>query len=186
MREVLPAAKVIVLLRDPVARAFSHYQHNWSRRLESRSFAQVVRDAIAQHAATPDRGWATRADAQPLLDYVARGYYALQIEALWQLYPREQVLILDSADLFDDTNAVCQQVFAFLGLEPYDVRPKKIYNRGYYREVIDPATAQLLREHYRPHDQLLIELMGRRFRWMESAGAAARHTNAGIGNSEAA
>jgi hypothetical protein len=168
MGDVLPDAKVIVLLRDPVARAFSHYQHYKSRRLELRTFPKIVREAIDRQEYAPVRGAARRPNAAPLLDYVYRGYYALQIEVLFDQYPREQVLILDSDDLFDDTNAVCQRVFDFLGLERHDVSPSKIHNRGLYREVIDPATAQLLREHYRPHDQLLIELLGRRFRWMEA------------------
>ena len=74
--------------------------------------------------------------------------------------------MLDSADLFDDTNSVCQQVFAFLGLEAREIRQDKVYNRGHYRETIDAPTAALLREHYAAHDRLLVELTGRPFRWM--------------------
>jgi hypothetical protein len=174
MSEVLPDAKLIVLLRDPVSRAFSHYQHYKTRQLETREFREIVEEAIARPMVAPTRGAALRADAEPMLDYVARGYYALQIELLLTLYPREQVLVIDSADLFDDTNAVCQRVFAFFGMESHPVPPKKIHNRGYYREKIDPATAQLLREHYRPHDQLLVELLGRRFGWTNASDESAR------------
>jgi hypothetical protein len=173
MSVVLPDAKVIVLLRDPVSRAFSHYQHNKTRQLETREFREIVEDAIARPPFAPTRGAALQADAEPMLDYVARGYYALQIELLLKLYPRERVLVVDSADLFDDTNAVCQRVFEFFGLEPHPVPPKKIHNRGYYRETIDPTTAQLLRDHYRAHDQLLVELLGRRFRWMDASDESA-------------
>ena len=169
MRNVLPDVKVIVLFRDPVARAFSHYQHYKTRHLEPRSFADAIGDALARHPVRPDRDWPRRPDAAPLLDYVGRGYYALQLEALWHAYPRQQVLVLDSGELFEDTNAVCQRVFDFLGLEHRDVEPQKIYNRGYYREQIDPATAQVLREHYRPHDALLAALTGRSFRWIDAA-----------------
>jgi hypothetical protein len=92
--------------------------------------------------------------------------------ALWQIYPREQTLLLDAADLFDDTNAMCQRVFEFLGLERFDVQPDKVYNRGYYREKIDPATAEILREHYRSHDVWLAQLTGQSFRWMrDDAGS---------------
>ena len=174
MSKVLPDAKVIVLLRDPVSRAFSHYQHYKSRHLESREFREIVDEAIARPTITPTRGAALWADAKPMLDFVARGYYALQLDLLLAIYPAEQVLIVDSADLFDDTNAVCQRVFEFLGLDSRPVPPKKIHNRGYYREVIDPATAQLLRDHYRAHDQLLVELLGRRFGWMDVADETAR------------
>lgn len=174
MRDVLPDAKVIVLLRDPVSRAFSHYQHYKTRHLESREFREVVNESVSKPKYTPTRGAALPVDAEPMLGYVARGYYALQIELLLKTYPREQVLIIDSDNLFDDTNAVCQRVFDFFGLESHSMPTKKIHNRGYYREVIDPATVQLLRDHYRAHDQLLVELLGRRFRWMNAADQPAR------------
>ena len=175
MHQLLPEAMIVVLLRDPVARAFSHYQHDKTRRRESRTFAEVVASAIAQHRGVipAELGWAQRPEAEPLLDCVARGYYALQLEVLLACYPHEQVVILDSADLFADTNAVCRQMFERLGVEPIEIPSEKIYNRGYYRETIDPATAERLRDHYRAHDQLLVELLGKQFRWMPADSAAA-------------
>lgn len=178
IRAVLPDAKLIVLLRDPVDRAFSHFQHYWSRRLETRSFQQIVQESIARQEFAPIHGAALRPDAAPLLDYVHRGYYALQIEVLFEQFPRDQVLIIDSADLFDDTNAVCQEVFDFLDLERHDVSTTKIHNRGRYRETIDPETARLLREHYGPYDELLVELLGRRFRWMSASEQESRALSA--------
>jgi Sulfotransferase domain len=166
MSQVLPDARIIALLRDPVSRAFSHYQHYKTRHLETRKFRDIVDEAINRPASAPTRGAALRDDAKPMLDYVSRGYYAQQLELLLAIYPRQQVLIIDSADLFDDTNGVCQKVFEFLGVGPHPVPPRKIHNRGYYREKIDPTVADLLRDHYRPHDQLLVELLDRRFCWM--------------------
>jgi hypothetical protein len=161
MREALPNAAVIAILRDPVARAFSHYQHQRTRRREGRTFDEIVAASI--------RGLPAESPESAMeIKYVANGYYARHLETLFQIYPREQVLILDSDDLFADTNRVCQQVFAFLGLEPRDVQPDKIYNRGFYRETMDEATRKLLREHYRPYDERLVQLTGRRFRWMDT------------------
>jgi hypothetical protein len=169
MRTVLPEAKIIAILRDPVSRAFSHYQHSKTRGREDRSFEQAVQDELREGRFSPQFGVALGPDARPLLGYVARGYYALQLEALLALYPREQVLILDSADLFRDTGETCQRVFAFLGIESHEVEPGKVYNRGYYKEKIDPRVAERLREHFRPYDELLVELVGQSFRWMPGA-----------------
>ncbi len=166
MHTVLPEAKIIAILRDPVARAFSHYQHQKARGREARSFETAVREAMADWPREPKTGAALQADAPAMLDYVARGYYALQLECLLHRYPHPNVLILDSAELFADTSAVCQQVFAFLGLESHPIAVTKIYNRGGYREKVDPATAELLRRHYEPHDRLLRELLSREFGWM--------------------
>lgn len=173
MREVLPKARIIVLLRDPVSRAFSHYQHRKTRHLESRTFAECVADEIRRAEFPAELGTALRANAAPMLGYVARGYYALQLELLFKLFPRNKVLVMDSASLFKDTTAACERVFDFMGLESFDVQPTKIYNRGFYREKIDPRVAAQLREHYRPHDGLLTQLLDERYSWMPSADAAA-------------
>ena len=172
MGRVLPETRVVVLLRDPVSRAFSHYQHYKTRHVESRTFPDAIHESIERPLYEPISGAALASDASPMLDYVSRGYYALQLEVLFDEYPRDRVLVIDSAELFADTNAVCQQVFAFIGLDACDVPPKKIHNRGYYRETIDTASAARLREHYRPHDELLVKLLGRRFRWMDEPGVS--------------
>jgi hypothetical protein len=169
MQAVLSDAKIIAVLRDPVARAFSHYQHEKTRGREPRSFAEAVEVELREHTLPPEFGVALRPDARPQLGYVARGYYALQLELLLNLFPRERVLVIDSADLFQDTAGTCERVFEFLGLRPYEVQPGKVYNRGYYKERIDPQVADRLREHYRPYDGLLHQLMGRPFRWMTAA-----------------
>ena len=172
MQAVLPEARIIVVLRDPVSRTFSHYQHRKTRRLENRSFADVIDDELRQTDFPPQRGVALGPHAKPMMKCLGRSYYALHIELLFELYPRDRVLILDSADLFADTNATCQRVFEFLGVESHDVQPEKVYNRGYYEERIDPPVAERLRQHYRPYDELLAELVGRRFSWMTDAARA--------------
>jgi hypothetical protein len=107
-----------------------------------------------------------------MLGYVGRGYYALQLELLLALYPANRVLVIDSADLFSNTSATCGRVFRFLGLEDFDVQPGKVYNRGYYQEKVDPRVAEQLREHYRPYDALLTDVVGRPFQWMSRRQAA--------------
>lgn len=166
MKEVVPKARIIVILRDPVSRAFSHYQHRKTRHLEMRGFAECVAEELREHAFSPQFGLALQANAKPMLGYVARGYYALQIELLLKLFARNRVLFVDSATLFQDTTATCQRVFDFMGLDDFEVQPTKIFNRGFYKETIDPRVAEQLREHYRPYDDLLANLLGMPFSWM--------------------
>ncbi len=172
MRDVLPHARIIVALRDPVSRAFSHYQHYKTRGQETRSFAQAVDDELRRNEIPPRSGTALAPNAPPLLGYVARGYYAVQLELLLALYVPERVLVIDSADLFADTNSVCQRAFQFLELEPVAFEISKVYNRGYYKETIDLRVAERLRSHYQPYDAMLAQLTGRQFRWMASRAAA--------------
>jgi hypothetical protein len=172
MQAVLPEARVIVILRDPVSRAFSHYQHRKTRRLETRSFDQAVADELRTNGYLPTRGAALNADAPKMWEYVARGYYALQLELLLSLYPSERVLVIDSAELFADTSGMCNRVFDFLGIEHCRVQVEKVYNKGFYREQIDPRVAQRLRLHYGPYNALLQSMIGRQFSWMMQVAAA--------------
>jgi hypothetical protein len=173
MKNVVPSARIVVLLRDPVSRAFSHYQHRKTRHLETRSFADAIDDELRNNTIPPRLGWALDPAAAPMLDYVSRGYYALQLELLVKLYARNRVLVIDSTSLFADTNAVCDRVFNYLGLESFEIETTKVFNRGYYKEKIDPQVAARLREHYRPYDEMLCEVLGRPCSWMTAPQAKA-------------
>jgi hypothetical protein len=171
MHDVLPEARVIVILRDPVSRAFSHYQHRKTRRLEMRSFEEAVEDELRTNEYLPTRGAALSADAPKMWEYVARGYYALQLELLLSLYPSDRVLVIDSAELFADTSGTCNLVFDFLGIEHCHVQVDKVYNKGYYREQVEPRVMERLRAHYRPYNLMLQSLLGQQFSWMKNAAA---------------
>ncbi len=173
MGQVLPNARVVVLLRDPVSRAFSHYQHWKTRHMESRSFEEVVEEEICANTFPAKWGVALDENCPRMWGYVARGYYALQLELLYKVYRRNRVLVIDSSSLFADTAAVCNRVFSYLGLEDFDVEPTKVYNRGFYRETIHPRVAERLREHYRPYDAMLAEILGQPPGWMASPRAQA-------------
>ncbi len=166
MQKVLPNARIVVVLRDPVSQAFSHYQLERSRQLESRSFAEAVEDEIRANAFPAKWGLALRDGALPMLGYVAGGYYALQLELLYKMYRRNRVLVLDSANLFADAAATCNRVFDYMGLEDFDVEPSQVYDLGLHQADVDWRVAGPLREHYRPYDEMLQEILGQSLGWM--------------------
>jgi Sulfotransferase domain len=165
MKVVLPRTRLIVLLRDPVSRAFAHYQHEKFRFVESRRFEEAVTDELRNNLFPAKPGVALAADAKPMLGYVSRGYYALQLELLLKVYTRNRVLVLDSEKVHEDRSAVCERVFDFMGLDSFEVEPGEI-DRDFYQEKIDPRLAARLREHYRPYDEMLEEMLGQSFGWM--------------------
>jgi hypothetical protein len=166
MKEVLPRTRIIVLLRDPVSRAFAHYEHQRTRFVESRGFEVTVMEELRNNVFAAKPGVALASDAKPMLGYVSRGYYALQLELLLKVYTRNRVLVIDSASLAEDTSAVCERVFDFMGLDSFDVEAGKAGERDLYQQKIDPRLADRLREHYRPYDEMLEEMFGQSFSWM--------------------
>jgi hypothetical protein len=166
MKVVLPRTRIIVLLRDPVARAFAHYEHQRTRFVESRRFEEAVAEELRNDAFPAKPGVALAADAKSMLGYVSRGYYALQLELLLKVYTRNRVLVIDSASLTEDMSAVCERVFDFMGLDSFDVKSGKTGDRDVNQQKIDSRVVDRLREHYRPHDEMLEELLGQSFSWM--------------------
>jgi hypothetical protein len=165
---VLPQARIILLLRNPVDRAFSHYQHSCRRRHENLSFEDAI-DAEPQRLA----GEHERLVADPTYNspahrrnsYVERGLYLVQIERWQKYFPLEQLLILESGQFFRQPADVYARALEFLELPPW--RPAQFGNRypGRYRDPMNAATRRKLVEFFAPHNERLYAHLGTRFDW---------------------
>jgi hypothetical protein len=120
IRRTVPDAKLIAVVRDPVDRAHSNWMHLWSDGLEPiGEFAAACRAEEARIAA----GYA------PFWHYKALGRYGEQLEHLYSLFPREQVLLLRYHQLVDEPSTTLDAVCAFLGVEPgvaREARPENV------------------------------------------------------------
>jgi hypothetical protein len=164
----LPSVKIIILLRDPVDRAFSHYQLKIKRRHETLTFEEAI-DAEAgrlagEHEKILDNPpYYSRAHDR--FSYLARGLYLEQILRWQQLFPPDQLLILESGDLFRRTSEVFERTLDFLGIPPG--QPRQFGNRypGNYKEKMSPAMQRKLAEYFSPHNERLYAHLGVRFNW---------------------
>jgi hypothetical protein len=111
LRDYNPNAKIIVLLRHPVLRAFSHWRMEVRRNRESLSFEEAIQ-AGRERVATAPNG------AHRVFSYVERGLYAEQIERLLSLFPRSQVHFLRTDMLWQDTPGALVRIAEFIGIEP--------------------------------------------------------------------
>jgi hypothetical protein len=106
---LIPSARLIVMLRHPVERAFSHFLHLTAEGHEpSRSFAEAW-DACDARAAG---GW------MPVFNYRLRGFYGAQLSRWLDHFPREQLLVLFYEDWRTRPADVLAQVWQHVGLEP--------------------------------------------------------------------
>ncbi len=105
----LPDVKLIVMLRNPVDRAYSHYWHNRSRAKEPLGFA----DALSAEATRIRAGGASRAT----FSYADRGRYRAQIERLHRHVPAERILYQTFEDLERDPGAVFRAACRFLDID---------------------------------------------------------------------
>lgn len=105
-----PMMRLIVLLRDPVERAWSHWKMEYGRGAETKPFSWCIR-----------AGRARMLDAEPWgyhreFSYVERGYYGEQLERLFGFFPPERVLLLKSQDLYAKPDEALAATRRFLGL----------------------------------------------------------------------
>ena len=109
IRALIPAARLIVVLRDPVERAHSNWTHLWSAGLDP------ISDFVAACAAEDRRvaaGWAA------FWHYTRLGMYGRQLEHLYSVFPREQVLVFRYRAMVAEPARTLDQVCAFLGARP--------------------------------------------------------------------
>lgn len=148
-----PAMRFIVLLRNPITRAFSHW--NYSRLLgrEPLPFLDALRaDPERQRTLPPNRA--------KRFAYIDRGYYARQLKRLWNHFPVEQTLVFKSEELLQAPQSVLERVAAFLGIGPFPPLPAKTRNTREYNTTISDEEKRYLVALYADEIRELERLLG--------------------------
>lgn len=162
LRVALPAAKLIVLLRNPIDRALSQYHQKRRKQNEDLGLEEALareEERLADDDDPVSAAWRHHS-------YLRRGYYAEQLERWFAVFPRDRFLILRSEEFFADPVAGLHQAQAFLGLEPAMPKRLKAHHMAEYPPM-DAALRRRLADHFAPHNARLAQLLGRRFGWDE-------------------
>jgi hypothetical protein len=164
---LVPQAKLIVLLRDPVRRAYSHYWHERDMKREKLSFEDAVAaeaDRLGEAARQLASGTLERSAAHQHFSYVSRGRYAEQLERWLRFYPRDRLLVLRFEDLAADPMAVLNRTLGYLGLPPAQKVKLEARNSRKYPPMA-AATAERLKAQYATANAELEALVGERMGW---------------------
>ena len=160
--EIAPAAKSIVLLRNPVDRAYSHYLLEWSRGEETLDFAAALDAELerldGEEARLARDPWYTSAFHKHA-SYMARGDYARQLERWFAVFPREQILVIRSEDLYERSAETFARIAEFLAINPDTTIPFTTHNQT-FGPPLDPAIRRRLSEHFAPSNVRLADLLG--------------------------
>jgi hypothetical protein len=145
MAEVVPGARLISLLRNPIDRAYSDFQQVVRKGREPRTFEEAVGDETSE--------------------YLTRGVYVDQLLRWSEFFDREQMLVLKSEDFFERPTDILSRVLDFLDLPGWQPEEAEVRNRGTYTENMDPATRRRLKEYFEPHNRRLYEYLGADLGW---------------------
>ncbi len=104
MAAVVPDARLVFIVRDPIERITAHWIHNYAKRREKGDLRATL--------------------LHPNTSYVTRSKYFMQLQRFLEHYPAEQILVLDQKDLRDDRMPTLRRLFEFAGVDPTFEHPK--------------------------------------------------------------
>lgn len=99
MAQLLPEAKLIYLVRDPIPRIISHYLHQYIDRSEKRSFKEAFASLENNH-------------------YVRCSLYSMQLDQFLEFYPISRILVVSLEELIQDRIQTLKKIFSFLQVDP--------------------------------------------------------------------
>jgi len=168
IKSCLPDVRFIVMLRDPVTRALSHYWHEYRRGRESLSFKDALDREQERLAGTTQalmNGEMTTSFNHQRYSYFSRGLYAQQLSHWFSYFSRDQFLILESENFFANPSSGMATLTEFLDIAPFSNIEFTRHNSGSYKEQTNPEVLDALRAAYRAPNLELAELLGCQFSW---------------------
>ncbi|MGL5942328.1 MAG: sulfotransferase domain-containing protein [Waterburya sp.] len=164
--ETLPNVKLIALLRNPIDRAYSHYHHTKRIGRENLTFEEAIaQEDLRVEKIENSQELGSNYHKAYNYTYLSSGRYAEQLKKWFNLFDRQQILIVKSEDFFSYPEPIFQQVLDFLSLPPWLPKSFQKYNYNHYSQMIKPSNKKRLREYFQPHNQKLYELLGVDFGW---------------------
>lgn len=159
---LVPGAGVIVLLREPAERAWSHYRFQHARGIDTRPFDIAIKEELND----PTAPFSAYYDPPSSIPYLIAGRYAEPVRRWLDAFGRDRVLILDSGAMFTDPAATLRRVESFVGLRRVDL-PFQHRNAAPPREP-DPEVMAYVRAYYAEPNRRLRELVDQPIGWLDA------------------
>jgi Sulfotransferase domain len=166
----VPAVRSILVLRDPVSRAYSQYQHEVARGFETLAFEEALErederlEGEEQRMLEDPRYYSFSHQHH---SYVARGRYLEQIQRWLGYFSQDRLLILEARDLFADPDAAFRAVLRFLELDELSLDSYGKLNAHSYSSMSERARG-FLEERLDEPNRALAEFLGRDLGWSRS------------------
>jgi len=165
IKTLLPKCKIIILVRNPVERAISHFFHVVRHGYETLSIEQAMQTELSRLQkvlANKDYG----NPVYRLYSYQSRGLYLEQIKRYQSFFPSNQLLILSSEQLMTASQTVLTQVFNFLDIDSHlEITNLQAQNQGGNKQKVSDEVYAQLREFFSVPNQQLFEHLGTDFNW---------------------
>jgi len=167
VKELLPNVKIIVLLRNPIDRSFSHYQMEVRHGNEQLSFEDAIKNESSR---TKDEYKKMMNDTMyfspkyTMQAYIEKSIYINAIKRWTDHFPLNQFLFVKSEDLFENTTEELNKILRFLNLSEFKLKKYDVIRKGTYSKL-EPKIRNELRVFFKPYNEQLYEYLGKDFGW---------------------
>jgi hypothetical protein len=165
--ELNPNMKLILVLRNPVDRAFSHYKRKFRNGSEVLSFEEVTeqeQSRIKGEMKKMEQNDNYFSHIFHRLSYITAGLYAIHLKRWLQYFPMNQIIILENEEFLKETPKLYNQTLKFLDLSKSELLNYKKFQKSKPMEM-DSKTRKKLIDYCKPFNEELYSLIGRRFDW---------------------
>lgn len=165
----IPEVKLIVLLRNPVDRAYSFYHMQFRRGIETLSFEQAIEREEERLQGELEKMLQDEyyfSFNRQNYSYLSRGIYVDQLKNWMRFFSKEKILILISEHMYTEPSKSFRQVLDFLNLPNWEPEEYKVFNSApsLYPQM-DLTTRKHLIHYFRPYNQQLYEFLGMHIDW---------------------
>ena len=196
VHKLLPSAKLIVILRNPVERAYSEFHYTVALGLElTENFEDVIKSELKRIEIgnkKPELKIENTNYKHFTFSHLRDGLYAQHLERWLKFFSKEQLLVLHTKDLYTNLDQTLSETFEFLNLPKYQIenrieknkidkiRPLAGHEQNVYKNIdsktrtlfnvqnypeMKPETRKFLQDFFRPHNEKLFKMIGKRFDW---------------------
>jgi hypothetical protein len=166
IKTLLPSAKIISVLRNPVDRTYSHYHLTCREKGTTKSFEEIIEEDIKKI----DNYDGNLKNSQKYYEdfvqnsHIARGFYLEQLENWFTVFNKENILIISSEDLANHTQKTMDYVFNFLNIEDQVIPNLEKVNVAKYPKMKE-KTRKILENYFFEYNENLFKKIGKHFTW---------------------
>jgi len=172
VKKTLPQVKLINFFRNPVDRAYSAYNHSSKLRWEHSSFDVAIESEIERINIMKDNPESIINNMAPVnylqFSYLRHGHYASNLENWFNHFKKNQFMHFSTEDLDQNYNEIMNSLFVFFNLPEINLKKEERKNIGIGRGKYPPMnekTRDFLIDYYKPHNEKLYNLIGKKFDW---------------------
>ena len=166
IKKTLPNVKLIAILRNPVDRAYSHYNMSISEGNYKNSFEDVVNKNLKElkELSSYDKGSDEYFKIFVENSHISRGFYAEQLKIWLNIFDDKQIHITSTENLASNPQKTFSNIFNFLEIPDYKLEKLENKRKGNYLPMEKDIREKLL-NYFKPYNEELFELIGKKFNW---------------------